>query len=131
MAQGGDYVEFFKLIGLLAGAFVLYAAINIYRRYLVNRFHMELLDKRSISALVLAGGFLSCNYLANTTLVISIILYSTSILSFLIIFAFNIKSTNVLHGVLATVVQTLGAVIILFLIIYFLMEMQSRKRKKR
>jgi hypothetical protein len=34
---------------------------------------MELLDKRSISALVFAGGFLIYNYLANTTLVISII----------------------------------------------------------
>jgi hypothetical protein len=73
LAQGGDCVEFFKLVGLLAGAFVLYAAINIYRQYLANRFHMELLDKRSISALVFAGGFLIYNYLANTTLVISII----------------------------------------------------------
>jgi hypothetical protein len=124
-------VEFFKLIGLLAGAFVLYAAINIYRRYLVNRFHMELLDKRSISALVLAGGFLIYNYLANTTLVISIILYSISILFFLIIFAFNIKSTNIPHGILSTLVQTVGSTAILFVIIYFLMQTQNRKRKKR
>ncbi len=124
-------MEFLKLIGLLAGAFVIYAAIKIYRQYLANRFHMELLDKRSISALVLAGGFLSYNYLVNTTLVISIILYSVSILFFLVTFAFNIKATNIPHGILATLVQAVGSAIIMFAIIYFLMETQTRKRKKR